>query len=74
MIAVVADSILQADLWCPGERRCSDMSLDPKPYTPCSDMSDTFRRLPRRLAAAGSLSALSWGFATRSAPQPLCIW
>ena len=30
-----------------------------------SDMSDTFRRLPRRLAAAGSVFALTWGFATR---------
>ncbi|EKX34507.1 hypothetical protein GUITHDRAFT_155722, partial [Guillardia theta CCMP2712] len=30
-----------------------------------SDMSDTFKRLPRRLAAAGSLFALTWGFATR---------
>jgi hypothetical protein len=28
-------------------------------------MSDTFKRLPRRLAAAGSLFALTWGFATR---------
>lgn len=31
-------------------------------------MSDTFRRLPRRLAAAGSIFALSWGFATRLPP------
>eukprot|EP00287_Rhodomonas_sp_CCMP768_P021713 CAMPEP_0202829012 /NCGR_PEP_ID=MMETSP1389-20130828/15254_1 /ASSEMBLY_ACC=CAM_ASM_000865 /TAXON_ID=302021 /ORGANISM="Rhodomonas sp., Strain CCMP768" /LENGTH=120 /DNA_ID=CAMNT_0049502541 /DNA_START=10 /DNA_END=369 /DNA_ORIENTATION=+ len=30
-----------------------------------SDMSDTFRRLPRRLAASGSVFALTWGFATR---------
>mmetsp|Transcript_10058 Transcript_10058/g.24894 ORF Transcript_10058/g.24894 Transcript_10058/m.24894 type:complete len:136 (+) Transcript_10058:41-448(+) len=30
-----------------------------------SDMADTFRRLPRRLAAAGSVFALTWGFATR---------